>query len=138
MMQVGHNLTDPFHGFVLGKRFLILDRDKKFTAEFRGLVDDAGTRVMRLPYRSPNSNAFIARFVLSIKSECLNRIIFFGEQSLRRAIAEFVRHYHGERNHQGLGNALIEPEERVGDLQGPVRVRQRLGGTLNDYYREAA
>ena len=54
MMQVGRNLTDPLDGFLLGKRFLILDRDKKFTAEFRGLVDDAGTRVIRLPYRSPN------------------------------------------------------------------------------------
>ena len=90
MMQVGCNLTDPLDGFLLGKRFLILDRDKKFTAEFRGLVDDAGTRVIRLPYRSPNLNAYIERFVLSIKSECLNRMIFFGAQSLRRAVAEFI------------------------------------------------
>ena len=92
MMQVGCNLTDPLDGFLLGKRFLILDRDKKFTAEFRGLVDDAGTRVIRLPYRSPNLNAYIERFVLSIKSECLNRMIFFGAQSLRRAVAEFIHH----------------------------------------------
>jgi len=99
MMQVGRNLTDPLDGFLLGKRFLILDRDQKFAAEFRGLVDDAGTRVIRLPYRSPNLNAYIERFVLSIKSECLNRMIFFGEQSLRRAVAEFIHHYHGERNH---------------------------------------
>ncbi len=78
--------------------------------EFRGLVDDAGTRVIRLPYRSPNLNAYIERFVLSIKSECLNRMIFFVDQSLRRALSEFIHHYHGERNHQGIGNALIETD----------------------------
>jgi len=138
MMQVGRNLTDPLDGFLLGKRFLILDRDKKFTAEFRGLVEDAGTDVIRLPPRSPNLNAYIERFILSIKSECLDRMIFFGEQSLRRAVAEFVRHYHGERNHQGLANGLIEPKESIGDRRGPVQVRQRLGGMLNYYYREAA
>ena len=138
MMQVGRNLTDPLDGFLLGKRFLILDRDKKFTAEFRGLVDDAGTRVIRLPYRSPNLNAYIERSVLSIKSECLNRMILFGEQSLRRAVAEFIHHYHGERNHRGLENALIESDEHVGSLDGNVRCRKRLGGMLNYYYREAA
>ncbi len=138
MMQIGRNLTDPMDGFLLGKRFLVLDRDKKFTAKFRELVDDAGTRVIRLPYRSPNLNAYIERFVLSIKSECLNRMIFFGEQSLRRAVAEFISHYHAERNHQGLGNKLIEGEECVGSLEGNVRCRKRLGGLLNYYHREAA
>ncbi len=113
-MQVGRNLTDPVDGFLLGKRFLILDRDKKFTTEFRDLLEHAGTDVIRLPYRSPNLNAYVERFVLSIKSECLDRMIFFGEQSLRRAVAEFVLHYHGERNHQGLGNALIEADDCIG------------------------
>ena len=138
MMQIGRNLTDPMDGFLLGKRFLVLDRDKKFTAKFRELVDDSGTRVIRLPYRSPNLNAYIERFVLSIKSECLNRMIFFGEQSLRRAVAEFISHYHAERNHQGLGNKLIEADECVGSLEGNVRCRKRLGGLLNYYHREAA
>ena len=63
---------------------------------------------------------------------------FFGEQSLRRAVAEFIHHYHGERNHQGLENALIESDEHVGSLDGNVRCRKRLGGMLNYYYREAA
>ena len=92
MMQVGRNLTDPVDGFLLGKRFLIMDRDKKFTTEFRDLIEHAGTDVIRLPYRSPNLNAYVERFVLSIKSEGLDRIIFFGEQSLRRAVVEFDRH----------------------------------------------
>ena len=138
MMQVGRNLTDPVDGFLLGKRFLLLDRDKKFTTEFRALIEDSGTDVVRLPYRSPNLNAYVERMVLSIKSECLDRMIFFGENSLRRAITEFVRHYHGERNHQGLDNALIEPGELIEDRQAAVRCRERLGGLLNDYYRQAA
>ena len=102
------------------------------------MIEDAGTDVIRLPYRSPNLNAYVERFVLSIKSECLDRMIFFGEQSLRRAVAEFTSHYHAERNHQGLGNELIAPEERIEDLQRPVQRRQRLGGLLKYYYREAA
>ncbi len=138
MMQVGRNLTDPVDGFLLHKRFLILDRDNKFTTDFRNLIEHSGTNVIRLPHRSPNLNAYAERFVLSIKSECLERMIFFGERSLRRAVAEFVRHYHGERNHQGLDNQLIKPDEAVGSRQGGVQCRQRLGGMLNYYYREAA
>ena len=107
MMQVGRNLTDPLDGFLRGKRWLILDRDQKFTTEFRNLLEHAETDVMRLPHRSPNPNAYVERFVLSIKRECLERMIFFSKPRLRRAVAEFIHHYHGERNHQGLGNALL-------------------------------
>ena len=137
MKQVGRNLTNEFDGFLCGKRFLILDRDSKFTTDFRNLIEHSGTDVIRLPHRSPNLNAYVERFVLSIKSECLDQVIFFGERSLRRAVAEFVRHYHGERNHQGLENQLIEPDEAVGSRQGGVECRRRLGGMLNYYYRKA-
>ena len=82
-VQVGRNLTDPLDGFLRGKRFLILDRDKKFTTEFRDLLEHAGTDVIRLPHRSPNLNAYVERFVLSIKSECLERMIFFGEREVK-------------------------------------------------------
>ena len=78
MMQVGRNLTDAVDGFLLGKGFLILERDKKFTSDFRDLIEESGTDVIRLPYRSANLNAH-ERFVLSIKSECLDRMIFFGK-----------------------------------------------------------
>jgi putative transposase len=64
---------------------------------------------VRLPPRSPNLNAFAERFVRSIKAECLSRMILIGEGSLRRATAQFCEHYHGERNHQGLENKIIEP-----------------------------
>ncbi len=84
MLQIARNLTDAFDGFLLGKRYLILDRDGKYTEEFRDFLVDAGTNIVRLPARSPNLNSYAERFVLSIKRECLERMIFFREDSLRR------------------------------------------------------
>jgi putative transposase len=89
---------------------------------------------VKLPPRSPNLNAYAERFVRSIKESCLERMIFFGEDSLRNAIREFVAHYHLERNHQGLGNRLIVPMETKAETTGAVERRQRLGGLLNYYY----
>ena len=109
-----------------------------FTAEFLQILVEAGVASARIPPRSPNLNAHAERFVRSIKESCLERMILFGETSVRKATAQFVEHYHGERNHQGLGNRLISPEDidRLG--QGDVARRERLGGSLNYYYRVAA
>ena len=93
---------------------------------------------VKLPPRSPNLNAHAERFVRTIKESCLDRMILFGEGSLRKAIHEFVAHYHGERNHQGLGNRLIIPDENHAGNRGAIRRRERLGGMLNYYYRQAA
>src|SRR6266849_2553940 len=123
MLQVGRNLVDAESGAMGGKRYLILDRDTKYTDQFRRLIRGSGTNVIRLPPRSPNLNAYAERFVRSIKDECLNRIIFIGRASLRRAVAEYLDHYHGERNHQGLGNRLIRSTPSA--LQGGVMVRRR-------------
>ena len=98
-------------------------------------LDDGSTR---LPARSPNLNAYAERFVRTIKESCLERMILFGEQSLRRVTGEFLAHYHRERNHQGLDNRLIFPGPASTDLAAPIERRQRLGGTLNYYYRQAA
>jgi len=136
--QVGRNLTDPVDGFVREKRFCLMDRDAKFTTAFRTLLAGAGIKPVRLPPRSPNLNAWIERFMRSIKSECLDRMIFFDEDSLRRAVREYVAHYHAERNHQGLGNAIIAPVPRPTKATGRVRCRERLGGMLRYYHREAA
>jgi len=138
MRQIGRNLTDPFDGFLDGMRYIILDRDPLYTYEFRELLRHAGVKVVRLPARSPNLNAYAERFVRTIKETCLNRMIFLGERSLRRAINEFVEHYHHERNHQGLENRQIDPLTEVGALHGKVSCRERLGGTLRYYYRDAA
>ena len=91
-----------------------------------------------MPAHSPNLNAFAERFVLSIKSECLERLVPLGESQLRLAIAEYMRHYHLERNHQGLENALIYGSTQAVAENGAVACRERLGGLLKYYHREAA
>ena len=91
-----------------------------------------------MPPRSPNLNAYAERFVRTIKESCLDRMIFFGQPSLRRAINEFLEYYHHERNHQGLENRLIDPLTVVGSVDGDVACRERLGGVLRYYYRDAA
>lgn len=137
MTQIARNLTDAENGFLRRARYLILDRDTKYSAEFRNALDREGIQLVRLPPRSPNLNAFVERFVRSIKSECLNRMIFFGQHSLRHAISQFMAHYHAERNHQGLANPLVRPAPLIAPSQ-PVRRHQRLGGMLNYYHRIAA
>ena len=138
MTQIARNLTDAVDGFFIGKRYLIHDRDPLYTRDFLNMLAEAGVQSVKLPPRSPNLNAYAERFVRTIKESCLERMIFFGETSLRKAIAEFVAHYHLERNHQGLGNRLIVPIEATGETSETVQRRQRLGGMLNYYYREAA
>src|SRR5712692_1089261 len=120
------------------KRYLIHDRDPLFTAEFLSMLAEVGVKSIKLLPRSPNLNAYAERFVRSIKESCLERMILFGEGSLRKGIQEFITHYHGERNHQGLGNRLIMPDEWHAGHRGAVRWRERLGGMLNYYYRAAA
>ena len=88
-----------------------------------------------LPPKSRNLNAYIERFQRSIKDEALNRMIFFGERSLRAPAHSFLRHYHTERNHQGIGNTVITPGEAVGRRDDGVITRERLGGLLRYYYR---
>ena len=137
MSQVARNLTDPFDGFLRVKRYLIHDRSPLFTKEFIAILKAAGVKTIKLPPRSPNLCPHAERFVRSIKSECLAKMIFFGEKQLRRAIEHFIAHYHAERNHQGVGNRLLEPGESVGRGDGEVRCRERLGGLLRYYHRAA-
>jgi transposase InsO family protein len=107
-----------------------------WTEGFRGLLEGAGVRIILKPFQAPNANAYAERFVRSIREECLDRLILFGERRLIRALDEFIVHYHRERNHQGLGNRLITPgPRRVGGTR--VRCRERLGGLLRYYHRAA-
>ena len=122
----------------MGKHYLSIDQDNtKYTEQFRRLIEDAGTQVIRLPPMWPNLNAYAERFVRSIKEECLDRMIFVGQASLRRAIAEYTVHYHRERNHRGLENRLIRFCAGEAAKDGRIHRRQRLGGMLNFYYRMA-
>jgi putative transposase len=138
MLQIGRNLTDAFNGFLRGKRFLIMDRDCTFHSAFRALFEQTGIRPVRTPSSSPNCNAHLERFHGSFKREVAQRMIFFGEQHLQRSIDEYLEYYHCERNHQGLAGQIIDPEKSIGSVHGTLRRRQRLGGLLNYYYREAA
>ena len=119
---------------------MLHDRDPLFTDAFRAVLSAAGIRCLKLPPQSPNLNAVAERFVLTINSECLDKLVPLGERHLRSAISEFIEHYHLERNHQGLDNRLITAaaaNENV-DLTAPIARRERLGGILNYYYRRAA
>ena len=138
MLQVGRTVVDDESGALTSKRYLIVDRDTKYTEQFRQLMREGGTQVIRLPPMSPNLNAYAERFVRSIKEECLGRMSFLGQASLRRAITEFMTHYHEERNHQGLDNTLIRAESVVAANNAVIQRRQRLGGMLNYYCRAAA
>jgi transposase InsO family protein len=138
MLQVARNVTNVDEGFLRGKQYIVLDRDTKYSRGFRSFLVREGIQVIRLPPMSPNLNAFAERFVLSIKEECLRRMIFFGQASLRHAIRQYVAHYHRERNHQGLDNRLLRPAPVMAPLNAPIKQRERLGGMLNYYYREAA
>ena len=138
MLQVARNLTDAEEGFLRGKKYLLMDRDTKFSEAFRIILEQAGVKAVRLPPRSPNLNPHLERFMQSVKEECLERMVLFGERSLQVAVAEFLSHFHAERNHQGIGNLLIAPAEEVGRRTGKIACRERLGGWLRYYYREAA
>jgi putative transposase len=138
MQQCARQLTDPFDGFLLGKRYLIHDRDTKFTQAFDVLLKGSGVEPLLLPPRSPNLNAHCERFVRSIKEEALAQMVMLGERSLYYAIQQYLTHYHHERNHQGLHNQLIAREGAMGCHTGPVVRRERLGGLLSYYHRDAA
>ena len=136
MEQLARNMTDPVDGFLRRCRMLLHDRDSLFTRRFDSILGSAGVRPVILPVRRPNLNAYAERFVKSIRTEVLDKMIFLGEKHLRRTLSCYLAHYHQERNHQSLENKLIEPEELR--AEGRVCRRRRLGGMLNYYYREAA
>jgi len=135
--QVCRNLTEVDHGFLRSTTHLLVDRDTKFQPLRTYLTDCSRVKPVLLPPRSPNLNAYLERFMRSLKSEALDQMIFFGEGSLRRTLDQYVAHFHGERNHQGLDNQLIEPGPEAGSVDGKIECRERLGGLLR-YYRRAA
>jgi putative transposase len=138
MTQCARQLTDPFEGFLLEKQYLLHDRDEKFRHGFDRTLSASSFEPIVLPPRSPNLNAYCERFVRSIKEEALNQMIVIGEAALRTVIQSYLTHYHHERNHQGLGNQLIVPESGMEKQCGLVVRRERLGGLLSYYHREAA
>jgi hypothetical protein len=143
MKQIARNVTMADGGFLNRMKYLILDRDGKFALSFRALIESAGIVLLRLPPRSPNLNAFAERFVRSIKEECLDHLVLFGEASLERALDIYIEHYHHERPHQGKDNVILFPTTPADSdsnptRAGPVECKRRLGGLLKFYHRKAA
>ena len=139
MTQIARNVTMADWGFLTPGQYLIHDRDGKFCPVFRQTIDAAGVKRVVLPPRSPDLNAHAERWVRSVKEECLSRLILFGERALRHALKHYEIHYHQERNHQGKGNVLLMPlADRGSEQKNPIQCRQRLGGLLKYYHRQAA
>ncbi len=160
MRQMARNLTDPETGFLVSQAsksknipsgetipgelkgiksdlILLHDRDGKYTAHFDRILNETSIETMELPPESPNLNAYAERFVRTIKEQCLSRLIITSEESLRKAIKDYIEFYHHERSHQGIGNIIPfpRPEDNVGGSEGKIIKRSRLGNLLNSYFR---
>jgi putative transposase len=124
------------------ERKLVAEKGHTFsgydTQSFRAIIASGGVKPLALPARSPNLNAYAERWVRSVKDECLSKVLLFGERSLRRALSEYVKHYHAERNHQGKGNVLLFPRDADIRHAQTMQCRERLGGLLRYYHQEAA
>jgi putative transposase len=139
MIQMARNITMDQWGFLGPGLYLIHDRDTKFCAAFKQMLDDAGVNRVPLPPRSPHLNTFAERFVRSVKEEALSRFILFGERALWHVLKEYMAHYHEERPHQGKGNVILFPSNRPDQgREGAIQCHERLGGLLNYYDWEAA
>jgi transposase InsO family protein len=135
--QIARNVTGVT-GQLSNARYLIHDRDSKYSAGFDCILEGAGIEPLKLPPRSPNLNAYAERWIRSVKSECLDHLILFGHRSLAYVLQEYLAHFHQERNHQGLDNLIPCPDPRLVQKAGSVTKAERLGGLLQFHYRQAA
>ncbi len=118
-------------------KFLIRDRDAKFTNAFNAVFASEGMRILRTPVRAPRANAVAERWLRSVRTECLDHLVIVNEAHLRRVLTTYIAHYNEARPHQGLGQQTPVPHHQQAPA-GPVRRRDVLGGLLHEYYREAA
>jgi transposase InsO family protein len=139
MRQIARNITMDAWGVLSPGQYLIHDRDGKYCPAFQQLIEAAGVTWVPLPPRLPNLPAYAERWVRSVQEECLSRCILFGERSLSHVLKEYVAHDHQERPHQGKGNVVLLPSPAQDPArQGPIQCRERLGGLLKYYARDAA
>src|SRR5215472_2643125 len=119
-------------------RFLIRDRDSKFTAAFDGVFASNGTRVIKTPVRSPRANSFAERFVGTLRRECLDHVLILGERHLRKVLAEYARHYNGHRPHQALRQRPpLRQSSQAIDITARIERRPVLDGLITEYRRAA-
>jgi putative transposase len=141
MKQIARNLLDPADGFLRRATYLTHDRDPVFTQAWTALLQTGGVTCVPIPAQSPNCNPYAERFVKTVRTECLDQFVIFGERHLRHLIKEFLGHYMTERHHQGIGGQIIRPKAPPSNdnpTLGAIASRSRLGGLLNYYHREAA
>jgi putative transposase len=120
-------------------RFVIRDRDSKFTTTFDAVFAAVGIEVLRMPMRAPRANAYAERWVGTVRRECLNRMLIVGRRHLVWVLGEYVEHYNGHRPHRALGQAppLGSGEPRVFVPAAKVVQRDRLGGLVHEYAQVA-
>lgn len=134
--QVARNLT-TYDGELINAKYLLHDRDRKYTDKFDAIFKSIGCEPIKLPPRSPNLNAYAERWGRTVKDESLSKYILFSRKMLRYVLKEYLAHYHTERNHQGKENQLLFPDARVYN-SGSITKSSRLAGLLNFYYRKAS
>ncbi len=136
VVQQARNLS--FTNLLERTRFLIHDRDSKFTAAFDELFRSEGITVVHTLVQAPQANAFAERFVRTVRNECLDWLLIVGRRHLEHVLRIYIQHYNRERPHRGLALNHPEPPEIKLSLGGDVHRRDRLGGLVREYYRAAA
>ena len=134
--QQARNLA--IEGRLARAQFLIRDRDAKYSGSFDEVFRSEGLRVIRTPIHSPKANAFAERFVRTVRQECLDHILVFGEGHLERTLREYISHYNKERPHRGLSLETPEPRLASNRANGETVRVDRLGGLVHEYHRLAA
>jgi transposase InsO family protein len=138
--QIARNLTEAREGRAEPIRYLVHDRDKRFCPVFDEVFRAEGIEILRTPWRAPKANAYAERFIRTVRTECLDRVLFLGERHLRSVLWTYVEHYNRERPHRGLDLLAPEGAKDVSPLtiDDSVTRRDVLGGLIHEYYRRAA